>query len=240
MSCRTLKLERNIANLMLWRNRKANRVGKFKLIYFMKNYIKGLSILFIVALFFGCSKDDSTSLNLPPTTLKIIVNDDSGSPVSQAQVKIFGSQLDYNNNLNQLFTTQLTNNQGEANFSPVNTYNTYYWSVTKDCKTSVFDTNNNHNSLFLLSNAVNTYSTVISDKGILTFTNNSINPYNVYVNDVLQITNLDGYSSVSYYYYPGNYSIRVEQQSGFVLYPTIKTFTRILNCGSSLTTTFPN
>lgn len=208
----------------------------------MKNYIKGLSMLLIIALFFGCSEDDSsTELTLPPTTLKIIVKDDSGNPVSQAQVKIFGSESDYNNNLNQSFTTQLTNNQGEASFSTsVNTYNTYYWLVTKDCKTNIFDTSNNHNNLFLLSNYVNTYSTTISDKGILKFTNNSSNPYNVFVNNVLKISNLAGNTSNIYFYPPGNYSIRVEQQSGYVLYPTIKTYTGTLNCGSILTTTFPN
>ncbi|MCX6172276.1 MAG: hypothetical protein NT048_05490 [Flavobacterium sp.] len=206
----------------------------------MKNCFKGVSMLFIIAMFFGCSKEDSTSLTLPPTTLKIIVNDDSGNPVSQAQVKIFGSQFDYYNNLNQLFTTKLTNNQGEASFSPVNTYDTYYWSVTKDCKTSVFDTNNNHNNLFLLSNAVNTYSISISDKGILTFNNNSSNPYKVYVNNVLKITNLAGNSTDSYFYSPGNYSIRVEQISGYLLYPTIKTYMVTLNCSGILTTTFPN
>ena len=204
----------------------------------MKNCIKRLSLLLIIALFFGCSKEDSTSLTLPPTTLKIVVNDDAGNPVSQAQVKIFGSQSDYNNNL-QLFTTQLTNNQGEASFSPVNTYNTYYWRVTKDCKTSVFDTNNNHNNLFLLSNAVNTYSTTISDKGILIFTNNSSNPYNVYVNDQLLIT-MDGNSTKSYYYPPANYSIKVVQQSGYVLYPTIQTYNVTSSCNSILTTSFPN
>jgi hypothetical protein len=206
----------------------------------MKNCIKGVSMLLMIAIFYGCSKDDNTSLTLPPTTLKIIVNDDSGNPVYQAQVKIFGSQSDYNNNINQLFTTQLTNNQGEASFSPVNTYDTYYWSVTKDCKTSVFDTNNNHNNLLLLSNAVNTYSTTISDKGILIFTNNSSNPYNVYVNNILKISNMTGGTTNSYYYTPGNYSIRVEQQSGYLFTPTIKTYTGTLSCSGILTTTFPN
>lgn len=205
----------------------------------MKTIFKSIAIVLLISLFFGCSKEDNNAvLTLPPTTLKIIVNDDSGSPVSQAQVKVFGSQSDYNNNL-QLFATQLTNNQGEASFSPVNTYNTYYWRVTKDCKTSVFDTNNNHNNLFLLSDAVNTYSTTISDKGILIFTNNSSYPYNVYVNDQILIT-MDGNSTKSYYYPPANYSIKVVQQSGYFFSPTIKTYNVTLSCNSILTTSFPN
>lgn len=206
----------------------------------MKNCIKGLLMLLMISLFFSCTEgNSSTELTLPPTTLKIIVKDDSGNPVSQAQVKIFGSELDYNN-FNQSFTTQLTNNQGEATFSSsVNRYNTYYWLVTKDCKTNIFDTNN-HNNLFLSSNFVNTYSTTISDKGILKFTNNSSNPYNVFVNNVMKISNLAINTSSSYFYPPGNYSIRVEQQSGFLFKPTIISYTGTLNCGSILITTFPN
>ena len=207
----------------------------------MKNCIKAVSLLLIIALFFGCSKDSPTA-SIPaitPTTLKIIVKDNLGNTIPQAQVKIFGSQSDYNNNLNQLFSTQNTNNQGEVSFSPVNTYDTYYWRVIKDCKTNVFDTNNDHNIISLLSNFVNSYSTTISDTGILTFTNNSSNPYKVYVNDQLT-TIIDGVSTKSYYFPPAYYSIRVEQQSGYVLYPTIITYTGTLNCGATLTTTFPN
>lgn len=197
-------------------------------------------MLLIIALFFGCSKDDSsTLLTLPPTTLKIIVKDDSGNLVSQAQVKLYLSVTDFINNTNQVLTTQTTNSNGEATFSPVSNILTYYWSASKDCKKNIFDSTNN-NPFYLLSNSVNTYYTTISDKGVLTFKNTSINPYNVYVNNVLKISNMTGGTTNSYYYAPGNYSIRVEQQSGYIFFPTILTYTETLNCGTILTTTFPD
>ena len=36
------------------------------------------------------------------------------------------------------------------------------------------------------------------------------------------------------------YSIKVVQVSGYAVYPTEKTFSGTLTCGSTLTTTFPN
>ena len=206
----------------------------------MKKLIKTLPFVFLLVLFFGCTKDDSSSLTTSPSTsLKIIVNDDSGNPVSQALVKLYLSQTDLVNNTNQVLTTQTTNSNGEVIFSPVSDILTYYWLAKKDCKTNIFD-NSISNSILLFSNTVNTFSTTISDKGKLKFTNNSINPYNVYVNNVLKISNMPGGTTNSYFYSPGNYSIRVEQQSGYIFNPTIQTYSGTLNCGGTLTTTFPN
>ena len=202
----------------------------------MKNVFKGLLMLLIFILFFSCSKDSPSSTETP-TTLKIIVKDDSGSPVSQAQVKLYGSQSDMNNNLNQILTTQTTDATGETSFSPVTSYQNYYWLASKDCRTNLYSTT--YNQLFLQSNTTTSYSTTISGTGILKFINTSTNPYNVFINNTLEISNMNGGITKSYNFPSGSYTIRVEQQSGYLFSPTIETFNTTLTCGGTATTTFP-
>ncbi len=197
----------------------------------------GMFLFLIMTL--GCSKEDLNTQTQTQTTLLIQVTDESGIPVQDAQVKLYGSENDMNNNTNALLTTQTTNSQGEVRFSPLSPFITYYWYANKGCSTNVFSINKN--IIYLTSNTVNAFPTTLKPTGTLTFQNTSSNPYNVYVNNYLLVQNMSGGGTVkSFPTTPGNYTIRVEQQSGYALYPTIITFPiRELICGNELTSTFP-
>ena len=51
---------------------------------------------------------------------------------------------------------------------------------------------------------------------------------------------MTGYETKYLKYLPvGNYTIRVLQISGYAVYPTDETFTGNINCGSTLTISYP-
>jgi hypothetical protein len=91
----------------------------------------------------------------------------------------------------------------------------------------------------LTENFNNTSTTVISSTGTLAFVNNSTNPYAVYINGTYEFDAAGGETSHSNYRPTGSYSIRVLQESGYLIYPTDQTYTGTLECGQTLTTTFP-
>ena len=198
----------------------------------------GMFLLLVMVL--GCSKEDLNTQTQTQTTLLIQVTDESGIPVQDAQVKLFGSENDMNNNTNALLTTQTTNTQGEVRFSPLSPFITYYWYASKGCSSNVFSSKYNMN--YLASNTINAFATTLKPTGTLTFKNTSSNPYNVYVNNYLIFQNMSGGGTVkSYLTTPGNYTIRVEQQSGYAWFPTIITYpAQELTCGNELISTFPN
>lgn len=76
-------------------------------------------------------------------------------------------------------------------------------------------------------------------KGTLVFENLSSNPYRVYVNDQIVLHSQDGNSIKSVQFDCGVCDIKVLQLSGYVVYPTEKTFIGTLQCGGQLKTTFP-
>jgi len=75
-------------------------------------------------------------------------------------------------------------------------------------------------------------------KGYLHIENLSTNPYNVYVNGSLWIT-LDGGYHIDYAVMPGTYTVRVIQQSGYISYPTDKTYTKTVSSLSISNVLFP-
>jgi hypothetical protein len=64
-------------------------------------------------------------------------------------------------------------------------------------------------------------------------------PYDIYINSVLQVSSMAGGTSRQFTGAVGTYIIRVVQKSGFVLFPTDKSYTANLTCGGTVTTTFP-
>lgn len=69
--------------------------------------------------------------------------------------------------------------------------------------------------------------------------NNSSNPYNVYVNGALQFTQSGGTSHTITNVSPGYYTIRVLQQSGYIVYPTDETFNGNVTAGNTLIISYP-
>jgi hypothetical protein len=205
----------------------------------MKKGMVKIGMFFLLIIVLGCTKEDTYTQTQIQTTLLIQVTDESGIPVQDAQVKLYGSENDMFNNTNALLTTQMTNSQGEVRFSPLSSYSTYYWFASKGCSTNVFSINKN--MIYLTPNTVNAFPTTLKPTGTLTFKNTSSNPYNVYVNNSLKFQNMSGSGTIkSYLTNPGIYTIRVEQQSGYLFNPTIITYVRELTCGNELLTTFPN
>jgi hypothetical protein len=75
--------------------------------------------------------------------------------------------------------------------------------------------------------------------GTLSFVNTSSNPYRVYINGKEEFS-LTGEKSLLMNNMPtGSYSIRVLQVSGYLLFPTDKTYNGTLNCGTTLIVAFP-
>lgn len=71
----------------------------------------------------------------------------------------------------------------------------------------------------------------VCETGTLQFVNNSNHPYNVYVNGSFEFQQA-GNTSREQDFTNGSYVIKVEQESGYLVYPTIKEYSGNLpGCG---------
>lgn len=228
--------------------------SKFSPTWFLKNPIttwdcrklpkstkmKKISILFVIltASLFSCSKS-SDPVTTPPTpvttSLEITLKDELGNPVIGASVKLYNSESNYQNATNQLQTTKTSGSNGVVLFDNLSAIK-YYFSADKDCLTNAFGGVATDN---LYANSKNNVTCILSPSGTLVINNTSTNPYDVYINDVLQIPNMTGGTSQSFKAGKGTYKIRVIQKSGYLLTPTDKTYTGSISCGTILTCTFP-
>ena len=68
----------------------------------MKNGMVKIGMFLLLVMALGCSKEDLNTQTQTQTTLLIQVTDESGIPVQDAQVKLYGSENDMNNNTNAL------------------------------------------------------------------------------------------------------------------------------------------
>ena len=198
-----------------------------------------LTVAFAISLFISsCSKSSSSSGDpqTNPTILTITVEDSIGNVIPGAAVNVYADSSDYANQSN-VITTGTSDATGAVSFpnlAPI----AYYFSVTDGCM-------NNHNKGIRLTSAETPYintkvNVVIAGTGTLKYVNNSSNPYTVYVNGYAPfIVNGNTTASSSSYVPTGTYSIRVVQNSGYLITPTDETFTGTLSCGGTLTTTFP-
>ena len=185
----------------------------------------------------GGTNSTTQTVNLAnPTALQITIKDNLGNPVTGATVKLYSSTNDWTNETNQLLTTQTSNANGVVTFSPLSSI-LYYWKVTSGCQNNFFGSNTTANAL--TANVTNTVTTVLGGTGTLAFSNTSTNPYDVYVNGTVQITNMAGGTTKNLIVPVGAYTIRVLQKSGYLISPTDKTYNGTLSCGLTLTTTFP-
>ena len=78
-----------------------------------------------------------------------------------------------------------------------------------------------------------------SNKGTLQFINNSNNPYSVDINSGDDTFIMDGKSSREITKEAGFYKVDVKQLSGYILYPTEKSYTGTLKKSDKLIFSFP-
>ena len=193
-----------------------------------------VSLIFLIA----CSKSASTPApTLLQTALQIKVVDNLGNPVSGASVKLYSTQTDLTNGTNQVGTTQLTNASGITTFQPL-IPGKFYWYANLDCKTNMFGSVTTTNDI--TANVTNSVTTVLASTSLITLKNNSANPYSISLDGTIINASLAGNSSIDYKIPSGNHTIITTQLSGYLLVPTIKTYTINPTCGQVLTQAFPN
>lgn len=203
----------------------------------MKTFLKFITIGLISTLIFSCTKDTEIQPIAPlQTSFKISVKDSNGTPVSGASVRLFTTLNDLDKETNQSYLTQYTDQSGETTFSSVNPIK-YYFRIEKGCQSNMFIANSTQNALIAFSQ--NNATVSITSSGKLLFSNTSSNSYDIYVDNVLTIPDMAGGTNDSRIFPIGNHTIKVIQKTGYLLNPTIKTYTGTLLCGGNLLTTFP-
>ncbi|SRR5450759_1993260 len=196
----------------------------------MKKNILILMAFIGLAILSSCKKEPT------PTSLELTLKDDLGNSVSGASVKLYSSQTDWNNDLNQVGTTQFSDASGKVKFSDLSNIN-YYWFAEKDCKNNVNGAVTTTSAL--TANVNNPLNVILSSTGILKFVSTSSNPYRIFINGTATFDMNGGTTQYEYYMPTGSYSLRVLQLSGYVISPTDITYNGTLNCGSTLIITFP-
>jgi PKD repeat protein len=178
----------------------------------------------------------SLTIQSQPTSLEITLKDELANIVTGASVKLYSSVTDWSNGTNQVGTTLTSDASGKVKFSALYPLK-YYWLAEKDCKNNWNGGNTTASSL--TANTNNTLDVILTSTGSLAFINTSSNPYRIFINGV-STYDLPGGYSILYKNKPiGAYTLRVLQLSGYALYPTDLTYNATLNCGLTLSITFP-
>lgn len=74
--------------------------------------------------------------------------------------------------------------------------------------------------------------------GTLQLINNSTHTYDVYINGGYKVRQ-GGKTSIEYTYSFGTYSVEVKQITGYILYPTVKTYSGSITSSSDLIISYP-
>jgi len=193
-----------------------------------------LVIAAFAATLLSCSKSSTTA---PATTsLEITLKDDLGNPVTGATVKLYSSETNYSNGTNEVQGSKTSDSKGVVLFDNLSSIK-YYFSADKDCLTNAFGGVATSNAL--TSSTKNMVTCILAKSGTLKINNTSSNPYDIYINGVLKITNMAGGTTQSFKAAIGTYNVRVLQKSGYVFTPTDKTYSGSISCGTVLNCTFP-
>jgi hypothetical protein len=200
----------------------------------MKYVLQWLLPFMIMLNLSGCSKSGNDAKKVT-TGLQLTMTDSIGNKMTGAAVALYSSSSDWANRTNPVGTA-VTDANGVVNFDSLSAI-PYFWYASLDCRnnsTGIYTTN-----APLIPNKTTTITTVLYEKGKIQFVNNSADPYQIYVNGILVLTQ-NGHVTSGIDNMPiGAYSVRVLQVSGYTNSPTDKTFTGSITCGSTLTVTFP-
>jgi len=200
----------------------------------MKYILNRLLPLVIILNFSACSKSGNDNQKVT-TGLQLTMTDSLGNKITGAAVALYSSSADWANRANPV-ATAVTDAGGIVNFDSLQAI-PYFWYASLDCRnnsTGIYTTN-----VPLTLNKTTTITTVLYEKGKIQFVNNSADPYQIYVNGILVLTQ-NGHVTSGIDNMPiGSYSVRVLQVSGYTTTPKDETFTGSITCGSTLTITFP-
>ena len=186
--------------------------------------------------FFSCAKSNDTPAisSTATTALQVTTTDNVGNKLTGATVILYASQADMTGKIHPV-KTGLTDAQGSILFDSLNDLQ-YYWSATMDCESNANGTCSTTTPIN--AHTRNMKTSVLAGTGTLTYVNNTINPYTVYVNGV-PMAKCAGQTTTQSINMPvGNYSIRIVQTSGYTDHPADKTYTGVLSCGSNISVTF--
>lgn len=131
----------------------------------------------IILLIISCSTDDSTNLTTATTRLELTTLDENDVAIENVEVKLYASQLDYDNDTN-VIETLMTDTNGKVTFDNLQPI-TYYWKTNIDC----YLENNDHNTNSpIISNTLNQYTTNLNSNfiGDFHFINTTPYVYDVY------------------------------------------------------------
>ena len=205
----------------------------------MKNKLnKVLISFFLIVTIFGCKKEETTTpIILNSTSLELTIVNNLGNPIQGANVKLYNNFDDWNVGVNQIGSTLTSDFMGKVKFSNLMPLK-YFWYAEYDCQNNVNGAVTTTQPL--TANINNTLNIVLSGTGNVVLNNISSNPYSVYLNGTYAF-DMNGGTSKNLNYLPiGNFTIRVLQLSGYILYPTDKTYNLNIDCGNTITTNFPN
>jgi hypothetical protein len=110
----------------------------------MKKINMLLFIVVVIATFSSCKKDEEVKPD--PTRLQLTVRDELGNAVAGSAVKLYASETDWENETNQVGSTQISDASGNVTFSDLSNIK-YYWLAEKDCKNNVNGSNTTANTL---------------------------------------------------------------------------------------------
>jgi archaellum component FlaF (FlaF/FlaG flagellin family) len=183
----------------------------------------------------SCSSDDANSIIAPKTSLEITFKDELGNSMQDVVVKLFSSQDDWNNGTNQVGTVHYSDADGVVLFEDISNIK-YYWLAEKGCQNNVYG--GVTTTTPLAEGKKTTITNILKKSGTLTLTSTSSNPYRIFINGTAEI-DLQGNATKSYILPEGTYTVRVLQLSGYILYPTDKTYSPSISCGNTTTVKFP-
>lgn len=197
-----------------------------------KNY--SFSILIIgFFILIGCSRTEDTPT---PTQLQVTVRDKNNDLVSGASVFLYGTETDWANATNLLYSGY-TDNKGVALIDLED--RKYYIAVIYNCLSNKIATTSDY-TLVVNKNTLNKKDVQVLGSGLISFRNNSqyAELFQVYQNNVLLNSfTVPAYSyTAQYRYQDGYYDVTVKYLPNGA---TVSLGHNYLNCGESMNFYYP-
>jgi hypothetical protein len=189
--------------------------------------------IFLLFAIVACKKTPTPAP--PATSLTITVTDDGAIKQSGATVDLYSTQNSFDLGTNAV-ATATTTTDGTAVFASL-AGGQYWYRITSGCKNNISGIS--PTTVTVAANVSNTTTVALRRSCTLQFTNNSADPYRIFINGVQYIDLPGGHTGYAYNQLAGAISVRVLQLSGFVSTPTDQTYNGVVNCGETATVSFP-